>query len=128
VGYKVHLTETCDAGQPDLITQVITTPATTPDCVMGLTIHHDLAQRDLLPGTHLLDSGYVDADLLVTAQTQHQVDVIGPPSAPIAGNIKPDKATICRLLSWIGTPSRRAVPKGMPVSTGGLDMMSRAIP
>jgi transposase len=79
VGYKVHLTETCEAGQPDLITQVITTPATTPDCVMGPTIHHDLAQRDLLPGTHLLDSGYVDADLLVTAQTSHQVDVVGPP-------------------------------------------------
>jgi transposase len=79
VGYKVHLTETCDAGQPDLITQLITTPATTPDCVMGPTIHHDLAQRDLLPGTHLLDSGYVDADLLVTAQTMHQIDVVGPP-------------------------------------------------
>jgi transposase len=27
----------------------------------------------------LLDSGYVDADLLVTAQTQHQIDVMGPP-------------------------------------------------
>ena len=79
VGYKLHLTETCDPGQPDLITQVITTPATTPDCVMGPTIHHDLAQRDLLPGTHLLDSGYVDADLLVTAQTLHQIDVVGPP-------------------------------------------------
>jgi transposase len=26
----------------------------------------------------LLDSGYVDADFLVTAQTQHQVDVVGP--------------------------------------------------
>jgi transposase len=79
VGYKVHLTETCDAGQPDLITQVLTTPATTPDCVMGPTIQQDLADRDLLPGTHLLDSGYVDADLLVTAQTQHQIDVVGPP-------------------------------------------------
>jgi DDE family transposase len=61
-----------------LITQIITTPATTPDCVMGPTIVHDLATRDLLPGTHLLDSGYVDADLLVTAQAQHQVDVVGP--------------------------------------------------
>ena len=69
VGYKVHLTETCDADQPDLITQVMTTPATTPDCVMGPAIQHDLAARDLLPGTHLLDSGYVDADFLVTAQT-----------------------------------------------------------
>jgi hypothetical protein len=78
VGDKVHLTETCDPGQPDLITQIITTPATTPDCVMGPAIVRDLAARDLRPGTHLLDSGYVDADFLVTAQTQHQIDVIGP--------------------------------------------------
>jgi transposase len=79
VGYKLHLTETCDVGQPDLSTQVLTTPATTPDGVMGPTIPQDLAQRDLLPGTHLLDSGYVDADLLVTAQMHHQIDVVGPP-------------------------------------------------
>jgi transposase len=78
VGYKLHLTETCDAGQPDLITQIITTPATTPDCVMGPAIVHDLAARDLLPGTHLLDSGYVDAEFLVTAQRQHSIDVVGP--------------------------------------------------
>jgi transposase len=79
VGYKLHLTETCEPGQPDLITQVLTTPATTPDCTMGPAIAHDLAARDLLPGTHLLDSGYVDADFLVTAQRQHQLDVVGPP-------------------------------------------------
>jgi len=79
VGYKSHLSETCDDGQPARITQVLTTPATTQDSVMGPTIQQDLAERDLLPGTHLLDSGYVDADLLVTAQTQHQIDVVGPP-------------------------------------------------
>jgi transposase len=78
VGYKVHVTETCEDGQPHLITQVLTTPATTPDCVMGPAIHHALAQRALLPGTHLLDGGYVDADLLVTAQAQHQIEVVGP--------------------------------------------------
>ena len=79
VGYKVHLTETCDPDYPHLITQVMTTPATTQDSVMGPAIQQDLADRDVLPGIHLLDSGYVDADLLVTAQTQHQIDVIGPP-------------------------------------------------
>jgi transposase len=79
VGYKVHLTETCDDGQPHLIAQVMTTPATTPDCVMGPTIHQALAMRDLLPSMHLLDGGYVDAELLVTAHTQHQIDVVGPP-------------------------------------------------
>jgi transposase len=79
VGYKVHLTEACDTDSPNLITQVMTTPATTQDSMMGPTIQQDLANRHLLPGIHLLDSGYVDADLLVTAQTQHQIDVIGPP-------------------------------------------------
>jgi transposase len=79
VGYKLHLTETCDADHPDLMTPVMTTPATTPDSVMGPAIQQDLADRDLLPGTHWLDSGYVDADLLVTAQTPHQIDVMGPP-------------------------------------------------
>ncbi|MGH8064290.1 MAG: hypothetical protein ACRERE_03445 [Candidatus Entotheonellia bacterium] len=57
----------------------MTTPATTPDCVMGPAIEHDIAARDLLPGTHSLDSGYVDAELLVTAQRQYQIDVVGPP-------------------------------------------------
>jgi transposase len=38
VGDKVHLTETCDAGQPELITPGLTTPATTPDGVKGT--HH----------------------------------------------------------------------------------------
>ncbi len=79
VGYKLHLSETCDVDRPDLITQVITTPATTQDSEMGPAIQQDLADRDLLPGTHLLDSGYVDSQLLVSADQQHQIDVVGPP-------------------------------------------------
>ena len=79
VGYKTHLSETCDDGYPDLITQALTTPATTPDCVMGPVIQQDLAQRALLPGTHILDSGYVDAEFLASAQHLHHSDVIGPP-------------------------------------------------
>ena len=79
VGYKVHLTETCEDGQPHLITGVMTPPAITPDCVMGPLIQDDLAVRRLLPSMHLVDGGYVDAELLVTVQTVHQVDVVGPP-------------------------------------------------
>jgi transposase len=94
VGYKVHLTETCDDGQLAVITQVLTTPATTPDCVMGPAIQQDLANRDFLPGTHLLDGGYVDADLLVTAHTQHQIDVVGPTFGLIAINGGRAKAMI----------------------------------
>jgi transposase len=79
VGYNVHLTETCEDDQPPLITGVMTTPATTPDGVMGPLIQDDWAARHLLPRMHLLDGGSVDAELLVTAQTVHQVDVVGPP-------------------------------------------------
>ena len=78
VGYKAHLSETCDEGYPHLITQVSTTLATTSDFVMGAPIEQDLAERDLLPATHLIDSGYVVADLLVSAPRDHQIDVVGP--------------------------------------------------
>ena len=78
VGYKVHLSETCDEDQPHLITQVMTTLATTSDFVMGEPIEQDLADRDLLPGSHLVDSGYVVAELLVNGPGKHQIDVVGP--------------------------------------------------
>ena len=42
------------------------------------TIHAHLAQKDLLPGEHLLDAGYVDAGNLATAQQDHAVALIGP--------------------------------------------------
>ena len=79
VGYKVHLSETCDEDQPHLITQVTTTLATTSDFVMGEPIEQDLADRALLPGSHLIDSGYVGAELLVSGPRKHQIDVVGPP-------------------------------------------------
>jgi transposase len=78
-GSTGHLTETWEPGQPELLTQILTTPATTPACVMGPAIQPDVAERDLLPGIHVLDSGDVDADLLVTAQTPQQIEVSGPP-------------------------------------------------
>ena len=51
---------------------------------MGPPSVQDGAARDLLPGTHRLDSGYVDADFLVTAQ-QPQLDVVGPPCGAYRG-------------------------------------------
>ena len=41
VGYKVHLSETCEVGQPEVMTPVSTTLATTSDCVMGPVIQDD---------------------------------------------------------------------------------------
>ncbi len=54
VGYKVHLTETCDEDRPHLIVNVETTPATTPDDNMVEVVHESEKKRDLLPGEHLV--------------------------------------------------------------------------
>jgi hypothetical protein len=57
VGYKVHLTETCDPDTPRLLTNVETTPATTPDDNILASVHAALAARDRLPAEHLVDTG-----------------------------------------------------------------------
>ncbi len=77
IGYRAHLTETCDDETPNLITQVMTVPATTNDVEMTELIQADLAARDLLPGEHLLDSGYVDAQHL-RGSAERGIDLVGP--------------------------------------------------
>lgn len=81
VGYKVHLTETCEPEQPHLITEVTTTPATTPDDNMLAPIHEKLAARELLPAEHLVDKGYTSAAVLVAAQEDYGVQIVGPVAA-----------------------------------------------
>jgi transposase len=73
VGYNVHPTETCDDGQPHLITQVLTTPATVPDGVVGPTIHRHLATRDLLPSTDPGDPPAVSRDLVLDCSHANDV-------------------------------------------------------
>ena len=76
-GYKVHLTESCDADQPALITNVETTAATVTDnAAVGAFIDH-LAARNLLPTHHIVDAGYMDAQGMVAAATDHAVDWSG---------------------------------------------------
>jgi len=77
-GYKVHLTETCDEEGPHLITNVETTPATTNDVALTGIIHSHLAAHALLPHEHLVDTGYMDADHLVTSRDTHGIDLVGP--------------------------------------------------
>src|SRR5215212_2303641 len=77
VGYKVHLTETCEDDTPNLITNVVTTPGPVADGAVTPDVHQDLAERDLLPGLHVVDTGYVDAELLVTTPAQFGVDLLG---------------------------------------------------
>ena len=108
LGYKLHVTETCDdppactcpaaqvatarAGRhgrehdkgcaqlvfPNLITNVATTDATVTDNQMTGPIHDDLAEKNLAPGRHYLDSGYLSAALVVSALTTWGIALIGP--------------------------------------------------
>jgi Transposase DDE domain/Transposase domain (DUF772) len=105
LGYKLHITETCDdaplcdcgpavdgtgAGGrghdkgcahlvfPNLITNVATTDATVTDNQMTGAIHDDLAAKDLAPGRHYLDSGYLSAALVVSALATWGIALIGP--------------------------------------------------
>jgi transposase len=70
VGYKTHFTETCDVDMPQVITNVETTPATTPDDNMIEVVHTSLKKRGLLPAEHLVDKGYTDARVLVDSQRE----------------------------------------------------------
>jgi len=45
---------------------------------MTAPIQETLAKKDLLPNEHIVDAGYMDATLLVTSQTDHQVQLTGP--------------------------------------------------
>src|SRR5215217_4338186 len=78
IGYKAHVTETCDADAPHVITHVVTTPAPVPDTAVTAPLHAALAGKSLLPRTHFIDAGYVDADLLLDIGAEHEVELMSP--------------------------------------------------
>jgi transposase len=56
VGYKVHLSETCEADQLHLLTQVATTVSTEADLTTLPHIQQGLADKLLLPSQQLVDT------------------------------------------------------------------------
>jgi len=78
VGYKVHVTESCDDDAAHLITHVTTCPAMQPDMTSTAGIHEGLAAKGLLPAEHFVDSAYVDAGLLASSQRDYGVSLEGP--------------------------------------------------
>lgn len=77
-GYKVHLSESCNENEIHLITQVETTLAGVTDVAMTEPIHQALKEKDLLPAEHLVDAGYVDADLIVKSRKEYELELTGP--------------------------------------------------
>ena len=91
VGSKAHLTETCDDDLPHLVIDVHTGQATDPDATATTPIGNKLANRDLSPSTHLMDSAYPSAAALATA-TARGTAVIAPIPA-VGRNAKADTFT-----------------------------------
>ncbi len=77
VGYKAHLTEACD-DTPRLIVNVATTTGPTADDAVTPHIHAALQRRDLLPQQHIVDTGFLDAALLVESKADYGVELLGP--------------------------------------------------
>ena len=81
VGFKVHLSDTCEKDSPHLITHVETTTAPVSDDARTATIHERLKHKELVPDQHLVDTGYVDAQLLHRSQQDYGIDLVGPTRA-----------------------------------------------
>ncbi|MFE9565914.1 transposase [Streptomyces sp. NPDC006487] len=77
-GFAADLTETCAPDGPNVITEVVTTAATTHDSQVLPGIHTRLARRGLLPAEHLVGAGYISLPHLEQAAREYQVTVTGP--------------------------------------------------
>ena len=102
IGYKVHLTETCEKNQVHLITNVQTTEAHLADVDQTDSIHQSLANKELLPGAHFVDAGYVDGTLLVESKQKHEIQLIGPVRENVSWQSKiPDGYDLSRFkINW----------------------------
>lgn len=78
MGYKVHLSQTCDDESPHLITHVETTTAPIVDGQQTPHIHQGLQAKNLLPSLHLVDCGYVYAQWLLNSRQEYDLDLLGP--------------------------------------------------
>jgi transposase len=78
LGYKVHLSETCEPeDEVHLIVQVKTTRATTQDVEETAPLLERLRERELAPQTMLLDSGYLSGELIV-GEADKGTQLLGP--------------------------------------------------
>lgn len=124
VGYKVHLTETCDDDKPHLITHVQTTTATATDEAALEPIHQALAERDLLPAEHLVDAGYVDSARLTISKEQYEVRLVGPLPDDSSWQAQAGKgyAASCFSVDWerqkVTCPAGQQSSGWMPTHTG----------
>lgn len=81
VGYKVHLTESCDEDAPRLITHVQTSRAGNGDVDVTPVIHQALQDKDLVPAEHLTDTNYAEAKQFVQSREEYGIELLAPTRA-----------------------------------------------
>jgi len=118
VGYRVHLTETCDDGAPSVLTDLRTAPATVADGEATPLIHQALEEKGLLPETQFVDTGYLDAELLFESKERYGVTSSVPPDRTASG--RPRKAPASRppLSPWTGRTGSRPARRARRASAG----------
>ena len=114
-GYKLHVTETCHdapadeteaanhrgraAQPPNIITNVATTHAAVPDSAATIPLHQALAERDLLPAEHYVDSGYPSLQLVTEVRRRFGVTLVSPLLADTSAQARAgtgfDRAAFC---------------------------------
>ncbi|GAB5430582.1 MAG: hypothetical protein Devi2KO_40410 [Devosia indica] len=78
IGYRAHVTETCDEECPRLVTHVLTTAASTHDSKATPVIQEALVAQGRAPSTQLMDSVYLTATGMVESLKLHQIHMVGP--------------------------------------------------
>jgi len=123
-GYKVHLTETCALETSEgtqtrailqLIVQVETTVANVQDVDLTATMQAELVKAELKPEEHIVDTGYVDADLLVSSH-QQGIKLLGPVLSDNSWQAKADKGFDQRHFSIDWTTRQATCPQGQTSS------------
>ena len=61
-----------------MITNVETTSAAVADDAVTECIHTHLAEKQLTPGKHIADTGFVNSELFVSSRNNYAIDLIGP--------------------------------------------------
>jgi len=70
---------------------VQTTVSNMQDVQMTESIQENLAQHHLLPDADIVDTGYVDVELLVTSQQQYGIKLVGPGLSDNSWQVKTGK-------------------------------------
>jgi transposase len=78
MGYNVHFTESGEGDAPHLSTHVETTAGPGADGAVTTGIHAALQAKQRLPRRHLVDTGDLEAALLVRTPRADGVELLGP--------------------------------------------------